>query len=65
MTESVLSAFADGRIRPVADNPWLLLFSWFVLIRVDSWLSTKTKTPSGFAVATVLWAVMNPHVTAH
>ena len=44
--EPVLSAFADGRIRPVADNPWFLLFSSFVFIRVDSWLSTKTKTPS-------------------
>jgi len=34
MTESVLSAVADGRIRPVADNPWFLLFSSFVVIRV-------------------------------
>ncbi len=38
------------------------------VIRVNSCrfvIKHKTKTPSGFAVATALWAVRNPHVTAH
>ncbi len=67
MTESVLSAFADGRIRVAAATGLSVVVIIFV-IRVNSCrfvIKHKTKTPSGFAVATALWAVRNPHVTAH